>query len=79
MVFRVQYECSEPTHAKHLLTVVGIDVLSQLTQRPSATNAKCDLYQQPNAIYTSNKRAEGGRSYTPKLTLFDVQVNHTSD
>ena len=65
MVFRVQYECSEPTRAKHLLTVVGIDVLSQFTERPSATNAKCDLYQQPNAINTSNKRVEEGRNYTP--------------
>ena len=73
--FRVHHECAEPKHAKNLLKVFGIDVTTddQLVH-PGNFCHKCQ-----NVIYTTIKRSEEGRDYTPRLTQFDEWAEHTDD
>ena len=73
--FRVHYGCAEPKHARNLRKVFEIDVLTdESTVHPPNFCHKCQ-----NIIYTTIKRVEDGRDYTPRLTLFDGWVEHTDE
>ena len=68
--YRVHYGC-----ARNLQKVFEIDVLTdESTVHPPNFCHECQ-----NIIYTTIKRAEDGRDYTPRLTLFDGWVEHTDE